>query len=486
MSLVLDRYVVLAGIVLLGALWGAGVAVADLKALYLCMSLVGCAFILYDFRIGVVLLILLLPLSGSLFFPHAMFGVTGLNPLNLLLAGTLGSYLLHTLADGSLRRFIPPPLFWLYVAPILLAGAIGTRHLAEIPATVFLTYENLHINETAAYLRDMVAKPLLMVLFALLLGAAVAKAEKPEKFLVPTIVSIWLMGIMVLAFVLQSGIALNQLASAESREFFSQLGLHANDLGRLFTVAYALALFTWFEAETSGLKLALLATMALAVVALMLSFSRGAFFGFMVVNAAFVVWRFNAKTLAVAALVAVAGLLLMPEAVYDRLASGHGEGLDALSAGRWKGLWLPLLPEVLRHVAFGNGIGSILWSDAMRSGAGEMILLVTHPHSAYLETALDMGIAGLILFGAFFAHVWSGFRRLAADPGLRPTLRGFYLGGAAALLSVLASNLTDSSFLPRTEHVFLWLAIGMMYGQLAKQAAGHRSDATRPARASYQ
>ena len=38
----------LAGIALLGVLWGGVVAVAGLNALYLCISLIGCAFILLD------------------------------------------------------------------------------------------------------------------------------------------------------------------------------------------------------------------------------------------------------------------------------------------------------------------------------------------------------------------------------------------------------------------------------------------------------
>jgi len=60
-------------------------------------------------------------------------------------------------------------------------------------------------------------------------------------------------------------------------------------------------------------------------------------------------------------------------------------------------------------------------------------------------------------------------------------MRGFFLGGAAGLLSVLLSNLTDSSFVPRTEHVYLWLAIGVMYGQFAKIAATAQSAAPRAA-----
>src|SRR5262245_39001648 len=65
---------VLAGIALLALLAGAVVAVAELSALLLAVSAVGCAFILRDFRVGVVLLILLMPISRMSIFPHALFG----------------------------------------------------------------------------------------------------------------------------------------------------------------------------------------------------------------------------------------------------------------------------------------------------------------------------------------------------------------------------------------------------------------------------
>jgi hypothetical protein len=39
------------------------------------------------------------------------------------------------------------------------------------------------------------------------------------------------------------------------------------------------------------------------------------------------------------------------------------------------------------------------------------------------------------------------------------------------LLALLASNITDGSLTPRPEQALLWLAIGMMYGQLNKRQA---------------
>src|SRR5229473_1195056 len=416
---------VFAGITLLGAFWGSAVAVAELNALYLCVSLIAYAFILLDFRVGVVLLILLMPISNSTVFPHEMLGITGLNPVNLLLVGTLGSCLLHGVSDGSLRRFAPRPLLWLYIVPILVAGALGARHVGDI-APAFFMYDRVEFHDAAGYVRDLVVKPLSLVIFALLVGAAVSKSEKPEKFLVPTLISIWVMGGIVIVFVSQSGVALGQLASDDSREFLSPLGLHANDLGRLYAVAYALLLFTWAESKHAGLRLALLASMGTVVVALVLTFSRGAFLGFIVVNVLFLLWRRNAKALVFFAMLAAVAVFFLPGAVYDRLESGFGSGLDAISAGRIEGIWLPLLPEVLRSPIYGNGLGSILWSDAMRTRVGVSIPGVAQAHNAYLETVLDMGIVGLIFVCAYFVHVLKGFLALCVDPVLSPALRGFH------------------------------------------------------------
>src|SRR5687768_15969581 len=123
------RLALVAGTVLIGVFWGAVVAFAGLNSLYLCVALIGCVFILFDFRIGVFALIVLLPISTSSVFPHAMMGIRGLNPVNLLIVATLGSYILQALSGSGVRRFLPQPLVWLYVVPIVIAGLIGSNQV---------------------------------------------------------------------------------------------------------------------------------------------------------------------------------------------------------------------------------------------------------------------------------------------------------------------------------------------------------------------
>jgi len=79
-----------------------------LERLYLCVSLLGCVFIYATFASGWFFLIVLMPISNIRHRVSARDArITGLNPLNLLLVGTLGSCVLHGLFDGSIRRFLP-------------------------------------------------------------------------------------------------------------------------------------------------------------------------------------------------------------------------------------------------------------------------------------------------------------------------------------------------------------------------------------------
>jgi hypothetical protein len=460
------RRSVIAGVALLCLFCGYAVVVAEWNALIVGGALIACVLILIDFRIGAVLLVLLMPISLSTIWPHQLGGVTGLNPVNLLLAGTLGSYLLHALLDKSLSRFIPRPVLWFYIAPFLIAGALGSRHFAEIPLYFFVT-EYVKFNDMFGYVRDMVIKPLLLVVFALLLAAAVARMQRPEKLLGAFVVSVWIMSLMAVAYFVLSGANFGQLASDSEREFLSPLGLHANELGRMYAIAYALLLFTWSQTKDYSVKLMLLVSIGLVVVALVLTFSRGGFVGFIFVSVLFLISRRHIGSLLVGATVVAAALYFLPDAIYVRATHGFGMGANAISAGRIDGIWLPLIPDLLRSPVYGNGIAAMLWSDAVRSGRS---LLVTHPHNAYLQTILDMGLIGLVLVCAYFFHVWKGFRALGMAADLSPSLRGFYQGAAAGLLAFLGMALADGRLTPAPEQAFLWLAIGMMYGEYARRA----------------
>lgn len=447
---------------------GYGLAVGELEALWVGLAAAACVAVLMDFRLGAILLLLLLPVSATTLFPRALLGITGLNPVNVILAGTLAAYWLRGRFEHR-APLVPRPLAWLYIAPIVAGGLLGSLYVDQIyPAF----YELLVVNYTdwRGYLRDVVVKPMLIVAAALLVGAALSTARKPEPFIAALAVGACALVIVMVGFVVASEIRLGALASARARAFFTEIGTHANQLGRLFVTAYALLLFAWWEVRDARGKVALLAALGILSFGILLTFSRNAFLGFFVVNALFLVWKFNMKKLGLALLGTSVAAALAPEAVYRRITYGFDTGdMDRVSAGRIEGIWQPLLPETLKSPVWGNGLDSIMWSDAMHSGAMEF---VGHPHNAYLEAFLDLGAIGLVLLLAYYWHVWNGFRALGSNAYLAPVTRGFFQGACAALIAFAVAGMTGGSLRPQPENVLLWMAIGMMYGLAARRPAG--------------
>jgi O-antigen ligase len=161
---------------------------------------------------------------------------------------------------------------------------------------------------------------------------------------------------------------------------------------------------------------------------------------------------------------------LAPGAIWSRVTVGVGDGANAVTAGRTNEIWAPLLPELFKSPIWGDGVGSILWSNAMLEGR---LPLVGHPHNAYLQAYTDMGVIGLVLLVLFWLYCWRHYRRLARDTRLKPELQGFFEGAAAGLLAFLAAGFAGASLAPIPAQAFMWLAVGVMFGvrfKFARQA----------------
>jgi hypothetical protein len=177
-----------AGLFVFACLWGAAVAFSAVGAALLCVSFIACLLCLRDFRVGVMLLIVIMPVSSSTIFPHAMFGVTGLNPLNLLLLAHARVFLMRAAGTPALKGFLSRPLFWLFILPITAAAILGMQHVGEIPR-VLQASEMILFNNEVGYLRDMLLKPFALVVYAMLVGARSPGASAPERFVIPMMVS---------------------------------------------------------------------------------------------------------------------------------------------------------------------------------------------------------------------------------------------------------------------------------------------------------
>jgi O-antigen ligase len=446
---------------------GYGIAVGELQALWLALAAAAGVAVLMDPRIGAILIIMLLPMSTTAIFPRSLMGIPALNPMNVLLAGALAAYVLRGRLQ-SRAPFVPRPLLWLYIVPIALAGLLGTLHFDDIFPMFF---ETLAVTFTTwqGYLGSTVLRPMLIVLAALVIAAAVARAPKPEPYVAALAVGACVLAFTMFGYIIAEGVGLGELGSRRARGFFTPFGTHANELGRMFVTAYALLLFTWWESRHAASRLMLFAALGIICLAIILTFSRNAFLGSFLVSALFVMWKFNAKKLALGLGATALAIAVSPHAVWRRVTYRFDSGsADAVSAGRVEGIWQPLLPETLESPIWGQGLDSIMWSDALWSEAMDF---VGHPHNAYLQAVLDMGVVGLALLVAYYLHVWRGFRDLGSNAYLTPAMRGFFQGGCAALVAFAVAGMTGGTLRPDNENIPLWIAIGIMYGLAARRPA---------------
>ena len=452
------------GLVVFAAGCGWAIAFGEIGAFSVALACVAAIAVMFDYRIGAVLLILLIGVSATGIMPRAVLGVPALNPINILIVSTFFAYLVR----HGVAHLAPQPLIWCVVIPMLAAGAMGIPHFEDMHPRFF--EEETPIFTTAfGYFREYAVRPLLIPMMAVLIGAAVARSQKPERFLYVLIPSTLLIALIVFAYIIASGIDhLSVLATASARNFYNTLGVHANSLGRIFAMAYALLLFVWWEAKDPRFKVASFLALVVTALALALTFSRAAYLAAFIVSGLFVLWKFNARTVGLALLAGALAMLVAPFYVWRRLQYGFDSDMNTVSANRIELIWGPLFPELTNSPIWGNGIAATMWAEPMLTGE---MMVVGHPHNAYLETFYDMGIIGLVLFLYYYWTVWRGFRALGSNAYLSPELRGFFQGATAALISFFVLGMAGNSLRPDPEFGYLWLAIGMMYGMLARKTA---------------
>jgi len=119
------------------------------------------------------------------------------------------------------------------------------------------------------------------------------------------------------------------------------------------------------------------------------------------------------------------------------------------------------MPEVIKSPPWGNGVGGLMWSRAMKM---EEMMFVGHPHNAYIQVYLDLGAIGTVCLLGFSIYSWFQFRKLAKDVRIAPELQGFFEGASAGIVSFLIAGNAGSSLMPVPEQSFLWLALGLMWG----------------------
>lgn len=346
---------------------------------------------------------------------------------------------------------------WCLMAFMIIGGLRAAANADQIPAFLIVD-QGYDFRAPWPLFRTIALPGIMMLALTLLLGAAYAKGTYPGRVLAIAALFIWTTALMVILFVLLSGMDLASLSSADQRSALSGLGFHANSFGAILALTYALLL--GIRRGTSDAAQRLFSTLSILVtlVAILLTFSRAAYLAVVVATGLnFLRVRLPRKIVFVA--IATALLFALPDAVWQRVGYGLDTGdANEISAGRVENLWVPLLDDVGQHPLLGQGLNAILWTDAQRA---RRIFPMSLSHNAYLDLMLDFGILGTVFILGAYLVLWRNFLTLSKlDPD--PRLRGLFHGGHLAMVSFLLIALTNDRLTPTASAMPLWLAVGIL------------------------
>jgi O-antigen ligase len=417
--------------------------------------------VLFNYRLGVWLLVLLLPFAATYLIPRQMFGITGLNPVNVLLATTLaGLAMAYAYQRGRIALVPLTRIFLLYLALLAFGAFMGSFKVESAILQINPQGQYEALTRTR-YLLDVFFKPLIILIIAWLAAVHVRNGGGAKPLIWAIALAATILFTIIVSYLVLSGTSLQILASSRARGFLSWMGMHANELGLMANMMFAVLLFTALGMEKDSRRLFLFAAAGFAAATAALTFSRGAFLGLLVVTAFFLVTRRRFTQLGLGFVVLLVVALLLPEAIIERATTGlERRDIGAITAGRLDDIWRHLWPWVWDSPLIGHGLGSTMWAPANLSGA---MLPVGHPHNAYLGLLLDLGLVGGVIVLFFFWSMWRLLRQLKRQHP-EPFWRGLFEGGAVCLLLLLVQGVTDDRFVPTYPQWPMWIIFGLASG----------------------
>jgi O-antigen ligase len=450
------------GAVLFAMFAGLAMAVAGQLGFLVLFPLFGAALILYDYRLAVVVLAMINPLSGSMLVPK----LEGLNPYTYVSAAAVAGFMLSRFTSSKPIIWPPKVLLLFLVFPLVAGFLLGIPHLDELQRNLHKVLPDGALN-TVLYFKKYVFQPMLLVVFSLLLANAVAESKKPERFVVLFALSAVTVVAYVMVYTLASG-----ASWGPHKWVISKAGMHYNGYGQLFALAFGPLLYVAFS-ERGWMRYFFGLAAVVVFVGLVFNFARAGMLAGLITVGIFLWQRRSLGVGTVVICLMVIVFMFAPEEWRSRMfqgsdevgASYRGELYGALTSGRLIS-WMDLFPEVLSSPLYGRGMQSTLLSDAVTRG----LYLSDHPHNMYLQLLLDVGILGLAMVLFFFYLLLRKMRELSLTEGIQPRLRAFFAGSVASFASVLVASLTGYDWFPTNEQAFLWFAAGLVFAYWNRSA----------------
>jgi O-antigen ligase len=439
--------------------------------------------------------------------PREMLGITGLNPLNILLGIILVAWFIQRRYDDS-HWSANKTITRLFIAYMVVLSISTIRAILDIES---LQYYSILAGREAPgigdLIRDSVFNDIKWLIVGLLICVGV-QTERGVRFAVYGILlTSALLAVQIISRMLPGLVGADDLASRALRVLDRNIGYHRVALATIMA-ASAWAFLAAGPIIRGGFRkivtvggfglctLALVATggragmMSWAACALVLGFLR---------------WR---KLLVLAPLAAILAVFTIP-GLQDRLLEGFQPDEDWNEEQEERRAEMGAIDESGRdRYAITSGrvvVWPLVFDKAMESpivGHGRIAMRRTgivadleenfgvtsfgHPHNAYLELFIDTGIVGLIIVGTFYWQLFVRSARASASPE-NDTQKAV----ASLVLAYLVVNLTASlgsqSFYPNQGAALFWITIGLAMSQLfSKHAeAWHRQPLRESAHVSH-
>jgi len=397
-------------------------------------------FLKFDIQKKMYLLIFLLPFAESQQLPRQIFGIPGFNFVNFFFITVFITMLVRRRGRFAHSDFNGP--ITIFVLLIFFSAVRGVDAMRLLGDTSYLSY----------YMESFL-KPMEIFFCGIIAFNLFNKPEQPYHYFRIIRISSILFGLWVLH---RGG------GTTESMMRLSMVtGLHKNSIGFMFAVLLAMNMSMEDFGTMAEKALARVANIVYILV-IMFTFSRQGYLSCIVILMVYALRKGWKMTTIFLIGVALFWNFFIPYEVKKRIYYGSEEGvvmglkqytLGDTTAGRDEA-WAAAAKPMKKYFLFGDGMNTYLKS--IHPARPDLPI---HPHSAYIQSMLDMGIFGSVLFIGFYVFLmWKSWflHKRSKSSFARAYAFGFFLSIAIFMFQAY----TGFRFYPNEESYYIWLFLG--------------------------
>lgn len=244
-----------------------------------------------------------------------------------------------------------------------------------------------------------------------------------------------------------------------------------NMLGEYLIMILPMALAVWISGKGMPRKYSFV-TFACLGMCLILTWSRGAWLGFIFALIAFLlIWNRRSMWLIVMGIIAIPFLpFVLPDTIVSRFTS-IGNLADSSTSYRVN-IWRGAMHMAYDHIFTGIGVGEGAWREIYPDYTLPGIEAAPHSHNLFIQITLETGIFGILIFFIILFLLaklaFTLFSRLGStdkgdlEKNFIQSSKLAVAGPLCGLFAVLIQGLTDNSWYNYRVYLMFWLMIGLI------------------------